>query len=82
MHELSIAASVLDAVRKEVAMRPGTRAVVVGLKIGHLAGVDPDSLQFGFDALVRDSDLDPLQLTVETAAGEELDISWIELEVP
>jgi hydrogenase nickel incorporation protein HypA/HybF len=82
MHELSIAASVLDAVRKEVAMRPGTRALVVGLKIGQLAGVDPDSLQFGFDALVKDSDLDPLRLQVEPAAGEELDISWIELEVP
>ena len=82
MHELSIAASLLVAVRKEVAMRPGTRALVVGLKIGQLAGVDPDSLQFGFDALVKDSDLDPLRLEVEAAAGEELDISWIELEVP
>ena len=82
MHELGIAASVLDAVRKEVAMRPGTRAIAVGLRIGRLAGLDPESLQFGFDALVKDSDLDPLRLDVEAAGGEELDIGWIELEVP
>jgi hydrogenase nickel incorporation protein HypA/HybF len=65
MHEVGIAASVLDAVRAEVALRPGTRAVGVGLKIGELAGVDPDSLRFGFDALVQGSDLDPLRLEVE-----------------
>ena len=82
MHELGIAASVLDAVRKEVAMRPGARAIAVGLRIGRLAGLDPESLQFGFGALVKDSDLDPLRLEVEAAGGEELDIGWIELEVP
>ncbi|HUP45520.1 MAG TPA: hydrogenase maturation nickel metallochaperone HypA [Thermoanaerobaculia bacterium] len=80
MHELGIAASVLDAVRTEVGMRPGYRATGVGLRIGALAGLDPDSLRFGFEAMVSDSDLDPLRLEVESANGEELDIAWIELE--
>ncbi|HEU4520661.1 MAG TPA: hydrogenase maturation nickel metallochaperone HypA [Thermoanaerobaculia bacterium] len=80
MHELGIAASVLDAVRIEVGMRPGYRAAVVALRIGSLAGLDPESLRFGFDAMVRDSDLDPLELKVEQTAGEDLDIAWIELE--
>lgn len=80
MHELGIAASVLDAVRTEVGMRPGYRAVVVALRIGALAGLDPESLRFGFEAMVRDSDLDPLRLEVEAAEADELDIAWIELE--
>lgn len=80
MHELGIAASVLDAVRTEVGMRPGYRAVVVALRIGALAGLDPESLRFGFEAMVRDSDLDPLRLEVENADADELDIAWIELE--
>jgi hydrogenase nickel incorporation protein HypA/HybF len=68
MHEIGIAASVLDAVRHEVADRGATRAVTVGLRIGELAGVDPESLRFGFDALVKDSDLEPLRLEVEYVA--------------
>jgi hydrogenase nickel incorporation protein HypA/HybF len=80
MHELGIAASVLDAVRIEVGMRPGYRAVVVALRIGALAGLDPESLRFGFEAMVKDSDLDPLRLEVEGAGADELDIAWIELE--
>ena len=80
VHELGIAASVLDAVRTEVGMRPGFRAIVVALRVGALAGLDPESLRFGFEAMVRDSDLDPLRLEVEGAEADELDIAWIELE--
>ncbi|MFZ2493287.1 MAG: hydrogenase maturation nickel metallochaperone HypA [Thermoanaerobaculia bacterium] len=71
MHELGIASSVLDAVRAELAQRPAARARVVGLRIGELAGVDPESLRFGFDALVKDTDLDPLRLEVEYVAREQ-----------
>jgi hydrogenase nickel incorporation protein HypA/HybF len=80
MHELGIAASVLDAVRTEVGMRPGFRAIAVALRVGALAGLDPESLRFGFEAMVRDSDLEPLRLEVEGAQEDELDIAWIELE--
>jgi hydrogenase nickel incorporation protein HypA/HybF len=68
MHEIGIAASVLDAVRSEVALRDRARAITVGLRIGELSGVDPESLRFGFDALVKDSDLEPLRLEVEYVA--------------
>ncbi len=65
MHELGIASSVIDAVRVEVASRPGQRAVAVGLRIGELAGVDPDSLRFGFECLIQQSGLEPLRLDIE-----------------
>ena len=38
----------------------------VGVKIGELAGVDVDALQFGFECIVKDSELEPLVLEVET----------------
>ena len=80
MHEVGIAASVIDAVRAQVAKNPGKRAVAVGVRIGALAGVDGESLQFGFDALVKDSDVEPLRLVVEPADLDELDLAWIEVE--
>ena len=71
MHEVGIAASIIEAVRAEVAARPGLRAVAVNLRIGELAGVDPESLRFGFDALIKESDLDPLVMNVEYIARRQ-----------
>jgi hydrogenase nickel incorporation protein HypA/HybF len=68
MHELGIATAVLDAVREETTRHPGMRAREVCLRIGSLAGVDPESLRFGFEALVQGSDLDPLALRIEERA--------------
>ncbi len=65
MHELSIAQSILDAVATETARRPGSRALKVGVRIGPLSGVDPDSLSFCFDALVKGSELEPLVLDID-----------------
>jgi len=68
MHELSIAESILDAVRKERARLNGARVAKVGVRIGELAGVDPDALSFGFEVLVKDTDLEPLALAIEPVA--------------
>jgi hydrogenase nickel incorporation protein HypA/HybF len=65
MHELSIANSILEAVRKERERLNGARVTKVGVRIGELAGVDPDALSFGFEVLVKDTDLDPLALEIE-----------------
>ena len=65
MHELSIASAILDTLENELAKRPGARFTKVGLKIGELSGIDPDCLEFGFSALVKDSHWDPLTLEIE-----------------
>jgi hydrogenase nickel incorporation protein HypA/HybF len=65
MHELSIANSILDAVRAEAARRPGARFLRVGVRVGELSGVEPDALSFSFEALVKSSDLEPLALEIE-----------------
>lgn len=66
MHEMSIAESVLDAVRAEAQRRPNGRVVKVGLKLGELAGVDRDALSFCFEAMVAGTDLEPLALEIES----------------
>ncbi len=65
MHELSIANAILDAVRLEAAKHPGGRVTKVGVRIGELAGIDPEALDFGFTAMVKGSDLEPLALEIE-----------------
>jgi hydrogenase nickel incorporation protein HypA/HybF len=65
MHELSVANSILEAVRKERERLNGARVTKVGVRIGELAGVDPEALSFGFEILVKDSGLEPLALEIE-----------------
>ncbi len=66
MHELSIANSILEAVRKERERLNGARVTKVGVRIGELAGVDPEALSFGFEVLVKDTDFEPLPLAIES----------------
>jgi hydrogenase nickel incorporation protein HypA/HybF len=80
MHEMGIASSVLDAVHKELERYPGQRATKVGVRVGEFAGVDAESLRFCFEALVKDSPLAPLLLEIETPDGDELDLSFLELD--
>jgi hydrogenase nickel incorporation protein HypA/HybF len=65
MHELGIAASILESVQKEAERHAGARISKVGVKIGELAGVDPDALQFGFEVLVKDTEWEKLVLDLE-----------------
>jgi hydrogenase nickel incorporation protein HypA/HybF len=65
MHEMAIASSVLEAVRSEARRFPGAHICKVGVRIGELAGVDPDAMSFCFEALVRDTELEPLALAIE-----------------
>jgi hydrogenase nickel incorporation protein HypA/HybF len=68
MHELSIANAILDAVRMERERLKGARVIKVGVRIGELAGVDPDALSFGFEVLIKDTDLEPLALAIESTS--------------
>lgn len=49
MHEYSIVASLVDRVGREVDARPGAVARKLHVRIGELAGVDPDLLRTAFD---------------------------------
>jgi hydrogenase nickel incorporation protein HypA/HybF len=62
---MSIAASVLDAVRAESLLRGGARVTRAGLRIGELSGVAVESLQFCLEVLVTDTDLASVWFEIE-----------------
>ena len=64
MHEMGIANSILDGVAAELRAHRGARALKVGVRIGELAGVDPDALQFAFEALTLNTRFAGLALEV------------------
>ena len=86
MHEMGIASSVLEAVHQELHRYPHQHAAKVGLRIGEFAGVDRESLQFCFEALVKGSEFEPLELELEWCRaedgrrGDELELAYLELE--
>jgi hydrogenase nickel incorporation protein HypA/HybF len=80
MHELGIANSVIEAVQKEMARRPGAHLSKIGLRIGEFAGIDDSSLRFCFEVLVRDTELRAASLDIERGSRDELDLSYLEVE--
>jgi hydrogenase nickel incorporation protein HypA/HybF len=90
MHEMGIANSVIDAVRVEAAKYPGLRPRRVGVRIGELTAIDAMALHFCFEALLRETDLEPLELVIETCArrhrcltcATEFDVKEYEFHCP
>lgn len=66
MHELSIAQNIVDIVAQHVAERelPGVRTV--RLRIGAVAGIVPDSLEFSFGVITAGTPLAQAALAIET----------------
>jgi len=65
MHELSIAENILDLVKEHVAPPDHRRVTSVKVKIGALAGVVPDSLEFCFTAITSGTSLASAKLQIE-----------------
>jgi len=65
MHEMGIANSVLQAVRTEMGLHPGTYPCKVGVRIGEMSAIDQDALRFCFEAMVHETDLETLELGIE-----------------
>jgi hydrogenase nickel incorporation protein HypA/HybF len=64
MHELSIAASIVDAVTETAAAYPGARVKEVRLRVGTLASVVEDSLQFCWGITTEGTQLEGSKLVV------------------
>ncbi|HEX7423251.1 MAG TPA: hydrogenase maturation nickel metallochaperone HypA [Terriglobales bacterium] len=90
MHEMGIANAVLEAVRVEIARYPGSHPSKVGVRIGELAAVDPSALHFCFEALVRETDLESLELEIQAcprrhrcfACGAEFNVKDYDFQCP
>ena len=66
MHELGIANSVIEAVQTEAALHPGAVIRKVAVRVGELAGIDPQALAFSFEALIAGTEWQHLVLEIET----------------
>lgn len=66
MHELSIAANIVEVVTESAAAWPNARVLQVRLRVGALASVVEDSLQFCWTIATRDTPLAGSKLVVKT----------------
>ncbi len=81
MHEMGIATSVLEAVRREAPKHPGARVSKIGLRLGEWSGVDVESLRFCLEVLVKGTQLEPLDVDIDFRPRTcDLDIAYLELE--
>jgi len=65
VHELSIAMSLIELATERTQQAGGARVEAVYLRIGALAGVEPDALRFSFEVAARDTLLDGARLVIE-----------------
>jgi hydrogenase nickel incorporation protein HypA/HybF len=79
MHELSIAASLIDAANEEV-LRQGVVIVrTLHVRVGQLSGVVPDALRFAFDVAVEGTPIAGASLVIEESEGRELEFLAMEV---
>lgn len=69
MHEMGLAASVLDIVRQYVPEAEAPLVRRVSLRVGELAGVQAESLRFCFEAIVAGTPYQTARLAIEYIAA-------------
>lgn len=65
MHELAIAESIVNSLRREKADRHLARITRLSVRIGELTDIMPEALEFGFQSLISGSELDGCTLIIE-----------------
>jgi hydrogenase nickel incorporation protein HypA/HybF len=81
MHEMGIALQIIEIATESIPADAGdVRIEKINLKIGKLAAVVPDSLQFCFNVAIKDTALEGATLAIQelpvTARCKECDIQW------
>ena len=82
MHELSIAQGIVDIIGQYVPEAQAADVRVVKIRVGQMAGVVPDSLEFCFGAIASGTPLEQARLDIEEtpvrsrckACGEEFTV--------
>ncbi|MCL4539021.1 MAG: hydrogenase maturation nickel metallochaperone HypA [Bacteroidetes bacterium] len=65
MHELSIAENVFEIAGESLIINRGKKLRSVKIKVGELAGVVPESLQFCFTAIAKGTAMEDAKLKIE-----------------
>jgi hydrogenase nickel incorporation protein HypA/HybF len=80
MHELGIAIEIIELARKEAARAGGARVEAVHVSVGEWSGVVKEALLFAWEAASMDTELAGARLEVEDTAGQELEVTALEVE--
>lgn len=70
MHEMSLAAGVLQLVEDAAGREHFSRVAVLRLEVGQLAGVEVEALRFALDAIAPGTFLDGATITIDEPPGE------------
>lgn len=65
MHELAVADNIITAVLKEMGDRRLASVAAIAVRVGALTDIVPESLEFGFEVLIRDTALASTRLKIE-----------------
>ncbi len=57
MHEAGIAQTLIEAVQQRLLSEPGARVAAIHVRVGELAGVSTDALDFAFECLAASTSL-------------------------
>lgn len=69
MHELALSQGIIDVIREQAAVQGFTRVKTVRLVIGTLSHVEPEAIEFGFDAVSRGTIAEGATLVIERPPG-------------
>ena len=70
MHEVSLCQGILDIVRDQAAANGFARVRCIRLAIGTLSHVEPDAIEFCFDAVARGTVAEGARLEIERPPGQ------------
>lgn len=65
MHELGIAQNILEIARQAVPEEQTAAIRFIRIRVGPLSGVVPDSLEFCFEAIVHETEMQKARLAIE-----------------
>lgn len=69
MHELGIATAALEQALEQATLAGARHVARIGLRVGVLSGVDPDALQFAFEAILPGTAADGAAIDIEAVAA-------------
>ena len=82
MHEYSLVQAMFDQIGAAMQTHGAVAVRRVHVRIGRLAGVEPDLFRTAYDVFRIKTFCSDAPLVIEDAAGDELLLERLELEVP
>lgn len=70
MHEMALSQGIIDVIRDQAAAQGFTTVKSVRLAIGMLSHVEPEAIEFCFDAVSRGTLAEGAELTIERPPGQ------------